>query len=518
MKTLRIIVVIFVSFFSGLVFSQSQNHPVPGTKYAYVFNNENGEFFGWEGTDGTFITPEGNFYDSVTYQGTDIFKSLFIYDVLTEVETYKVLGFTLGGVTYPYDGSTLPTYQLSQVIDYESLYPEVTYNPYAEDYPLPSQDKDENGQFTQRIFVHIFPGDPYKSQADIDSYVNSNAVIGYVSGNITYIGAGVCSEYLSFLNFMNKCSVGRAEVVTDKGEHVAKDGLEILSVYVYSYTSTSKIEDSECLLLSQLSISHSSTLLSSQKLNGITNTCYKYSWQLSFDTPRRFFFFGRCVKRIVTFYYRDQYGNYKDHDYLIGAPSSSDVSPVRSILTFHKSKGDYEIWYIDRKYLAAGYSSNNSEGGSSSDSSTPTLPSPPTELSGFRYFSKDDGGKYHLTIDGVLNEFKTKLKDKYNFNFLGINEVQNSGEGNEPIVGDFQSQILASIEEVNNAEPFSVEVEHRFDIVKGNFRTPEIQVADTKLVFDFQNWFDVEILHVIRSIILYALCIEFFFMTLKLFI
>jgi hypothetical protein len=147
----------------------------------------------------------------------------------------------------------------------------------------------------------------------------------------------------------------------------------------------------------------------------------------------------------------------------------------------------------------------------------PTLPSPPTELSEFRYFSKDDDGKYHLKIDDVLNKFKTLLKDKYKFNFLWIdgNKSNNNEDGE---VSDFQSGIVSKIEEVNNAEPFFVEVEHRFDIFKGNFATPDIKVEKTKLVFDYQKWFDVEILYVIRCIILYALCIEFFFMILKLFI
>jgi hypothetical protein len=138
-------------------------------------------------------------------------------------------------------------------------------------------------------------------------------------------------------------------------------------------------------------------------------------------------------------------------------------------------------------------------------------------LSEFRYFSKDDDGKYHLKIDGVLNNFKTQLKEKYKFNFLGIDSNKsNDNEGGE--VSDFQSGIVTSIEEVNSSDPLTYTIEHRFDIVKGQFAEPEIAVNDTELVFDYQKWFDVEILYVIRCIILFALCIEFFFMSLKLFI
>jgi hypothetical protein len=69
----------FFLLFVAPIFGQSQNHPVSGTKYAYVFNIDSGEFYGWEGIDETFITPQGAFYNSVTYQGSDVFKSSFLF-------------------------------------------------------------------------------------------------------------------------------------------------------------------------------------------------------------------------------------------------------------------------------------------------------------------------------------------------------------------------------------------------------------------------------------------------------
>jgi hypothetical protein len=208
-------------------------------------------------------------------------------------------------------------------------------------------------------------------------------------------------------------------------------------------------------------------------------------------------YYGFFTKGNFSFYLRDQYGAYK--------------SSVTFQASLHKRMEGYEIWYFDRKYHAAGYGNSN-ENGENSDT-PPTLPSPPSELSEFTYFSKDDDGKYHLKIDDVLTGFKTKLKEKYKLKFLGIDDKVTEGQTS----GEFQTGILTSIEEVENADPFSVEVEHRFDIFKGDFRSPSIQVENTELVFDYQKWFDADILYVIRCILLFTMCVEFFFMTLKLF-
>jgi hypothetical protein len=74
---LRFINIVVIFLFVAPIFAQSQNHPVSGTKYAPVYNVKTGDFLGWEGVDGTFVTPEGVFYDSVVYNGVEVHKDGF---------------------------------------------------------------------------------------------------------------------------------------------------------------------------------------------------------------------------------------------------------------------------------------------------------------------------------------------------------------------------------------------------------------------------------------------------------
>jgi hypothetical protein len=526
MKYLISVILFSSIFFVAPILAQSIPRPVAGTRYAPVYVKETREFIGWEGVDGTFVTPLGGFYSSVTYQQTEVSKGAYLYEVMFNIETFEILYFTVGDNQYSVDGFGLPSMSFSDSI----VVPDVTYDPFAEDYPMPPSGKDENGMFTQRIFIHIYPDVPYGDSSVLDSYLNGVFVNGeYRQYNYTtyvdifvYIGAGVCQEYCSYLLLCTRLLKGRAVVVTDKGEVCAKDGFELLTVSLSdSGSSTAGFNDNNSLLVKVVSLSHSEYIVTPRTTTGgtpkINKTVYGYRYNMS--TSNSYFLpYGKCSLRVgSSFYYRDQYGKYVSASTIPGVyyedrDLAAKATVDRTYFTFHKSKGDYEIWYFDRKYYAAGYNNSNSDS-SGSDGSPPTLPSPPTELSEFTYFSKDEEGNYHLKIDEVLKEFKTKLKEKYKFNFLGVGD-----EISDDSVGDFQSGLESSIEEVNSAEPLTFNIEHRFDIVKGNFREPSIQVSDTELVFDYQKWFDVEILHVIRSIILFVLCVEFFFMTLKLFV
>jgi hypothetical protein len=493
-------VIIFLLFFVAPILAQSLPRPVAGTKYAPVYVEATGEFGGWEGEDGTFISNQGQFFPSVNYNGISVKKGPYAYTVMFNIETYEIQYFTVGVTQYSVDGTGLPLFSLEKY-DYGAEY--VFENPEGEDYPMPPSGTDENGQFTQRLFLHVYPSDFFTASSLRDSHLRVVGVYDYstYSSNSVprtqyYSGAGPSPVMMAYYAYLESLQQVRVVVVSDRGDKVAKDGLEF---FVCSGVNTEVdfigkiVKVPSCQILSR--IIGESPLTSVGYPLERWRQCY---WSEALYSDSRLASYGNFEQAIFRFYLRDQYLNYK-----------TDVSFLAKL---HKKMNGYEIWYADRKYYAAGYSDSNSDG-SGDGGAPPTLPSPPTELSEFKYFSKDEDGKYHLKIDGVLNDFKKKLKEKYKFNFLGVGD---DTEGDN--VGKFQFDILSSIEEVESAEPFSVEVEHRFDIVTGNFRNQNIQVENTKLVFDYHKWFDVEILHVIRSIILFVLCIEFFFMTLKLFI
>jgi hypothetical protein len=354
----------------------------------------------------------------------------------------------------------------------------------------------------KEFFLRLYPGEKYVSERSV--YLSGVPYLNLSSTGLNSyydFRAGPSNVMEAFFDFIEGFRVPRVEIVTDEGDVVGKDGFEFLVCQGIDTSSSNYVGRVYRV---------PKHAYSKYRLNGIEANnyitingysyqyVYQYVWTTVSYVDTIIILYGEFEQALFKFYLRDQYSDYK-----------SEVSYVAKL---HKRMDGYEIWYFDREYYAAGYSNNNSDG-SVSDGDPPTLPSPSTELSEFTYFSRDEEGNYHLKIDEVLKEFKTKLKEKYKFNFLGVGD-----EISDDSVGDFQSELESSIEEINSAEPLTFNVEHRFDIVKGNFREPSIQVSDTELVFDYQKWFDVEILHVIRSIILFVLCVEFFFMTLKLFV
>jgi hypothetical protein len=71
---------------------------------------------------------------------------------------------------------------------------------------------------------------------------------------------------LSYLRFRISCYKGRSVIVNDRGEHVGKDGFEVLGVYLYDTVVSPVILASECILITYLDLSIKNTTLSSCKV------------------------------------------------------------------------------------------------------------------------------------------------------------------------------------------------------------------------------------------------------------
>jgi hypothetical protein len=209
--------------------SQSQNHPVSGTRYAPVYFASDGVFDGWAGADGTYITKDGRFFDSVDFNGIEVKTGPCIYSVVVGAETYLVEHFKVGTTIYPVNGDGLP------VIVTPPYVPPTEYvfeNPDAENYPMPPSGKDENGQFTQRIFFHVYPSAYVNVITSRENHLNSTGALGSSTSTSIYYGAGPCATYVSFLDYIATCQTIKVEFVTDKSEMCGKDGYEFLS-YVF---------------------------------------------------------------------------------------------------------------------------------------------------------------------------------------------------------------------------------------------------------------------------------------------
>jgi hypothetical protein len=136
--------------------AQSIPRPVAGTLYAPVYVKATGEFVGWEGSDKTFVTPQGQFFPSVEYDGVSVVKLASIYIIGFNIETFEILYFKVGSVQYSVDGAGLRAYSVGET--YDSGTPYYFESSGEEDYPMPPSGKDEGGRFTQRIFFKALSG------------------------------------------------------------------------------------------------------------------------------------------------------------------------------------------------------------------------------------------------------------------------------------------------------------------------------------------------------------------------